>query len=567
MNRRVVLTVATLGVAFALSLSRDCLAGNLRLVALKGQQAPGAAAGVNFAGFDDRAPALNNSGHVAFSASLSGGGVTSPTAAGIWSEGGDGTLKLIARAGSSAPGTAAGVNFSGFTIKDGPILNDVGQTAFVASLTGTGVTGGVNSLGIFAEGSGSLGLVARTGSPAPGTPAGVTFGTIIDQGSSGPVGLLFNNAGKVGFQGSLTGPSVSSNQSTGNATGIWSGGGSQPLALVAREGSVAPGLTDKFRVIYGESGPVMNNLGQIAFNGGTNTTGGVWSEVGGNGLKLIYKRDDPAPGVTNTTVFSGFQFHPAINDAGKIAFTASIWTTQAPSLPSNAQLGVWSTGKGNGLELVARAATPAPGASAGNFGGDFFSERVMNGRGEVAFMAAAGGVTGIWSEGGGNGLHRVAQALFPAPGFSSGVTFYSFSYLDGPAVNARGQVAFRSYVTGPGVNNEFLSGIWAEDTGGVLRLIVRRGQLLDVSTDPNAPIFKTVADVFFAGRTGNEDSRRSGFNDLGQVAFLAKFTDGSQGVFVSDLVAVPEPASVLILAVCTAVTSAARRRRRWQDDV
>jgi hypothetical protein len=49
---------------------------------------------------------------------------------------------------------------------------------------------------------------------------------------------------------------------------------------------------------------------------------------------------------------------------------------------------------------------------------------------------------------------------------------------------------------------------------------------------------------------------------LGQVAFRATFTDGTQGVFVSDLVAVPEPASVWLLILCTLSVAAASPRLR-----
>ena len=47
------------------------------------------------------------------------------------------------------------------------MLNDAGQTAFRADLTGSGV-GSTNNQGVWSEGSGSLALVARTGSQAPG---------------------------------------------------------------------------------------------------------------------------------------------------------------------------------------------------------------------------------------------------------------------------------------------------------------------------------------------------------------------------------------------------------------
>ena len=55
-----------------------------------------------------------------------------------------------------------------------PTLNNAGQTAFFANLTGSGVDA-TNDLGIWSEGTGSLALVAREGSHAPGTPSGVNF--------------------------------------------------------------------------------------------------------------------------------------------------------------------------------------------------------------------------------------------------------------------------------------------------------------------------------------------------------------------------------------------------------
>ena len=47
------------------------------------------------------------------------------------------------------------------------MLNDAGQVAFRANLTGSGVDS-TNYQGVWSEGSGSLALVARTGSQAPG---------------------------------------------------------------------------------------------------------------------------------------------------------------------------------------------------------------------------------------------------------------------------------------------------------------------------------------------------------------------------------------------------------------
>jgi hypothetical protein len=65
------------------------------------------------------------------------------------------------------------VNFGPFST---PVLNHVGQVAFFANLTGTGVTGS-NNEGVWRGGPGSLSLVARRGDQAPGTATGVNFGS------------------------------------------------------------------------------------------------------------------------------------------------------------------------------------------------------------------------------------------------------------------------------------------------------------------------------------------------------------------------------------------------------
>ena len=76
-----------------------------------------------------------------------------------------------------------------------------------------------------------------------------------------------------------------------------------------------------------------------------------------------------------------------------------------------------------------------------------------------------------------------------------------------------------------------------------MQLIARRGDLLEVAPGD----FRTISGLNLVNGfsldsgTGNSDGRPSGFNNLGQLAFQASFTDGSSGIFVSNLVAVPEP--------------------------
>ncbi len=320
--------------------------------ALTGDVAPGTTAGVNFSGFN--LPVVNGAGQTAFLANLTGTGVTSANDRGIFSEGSGSGLALVAREGDMAPGTSAGVNFSGF---NSPVLNGAGQTAFSADLTGAGVTS-ANDRGIFSEGGGlGLALVACEGDNAPGTTAGVNFSST---GFSSPV---LNGAGQTAFLARLTGTGVTS----ANDQGIFSEGGGAGLALVAREGDNAPGTMSG--VNFGGLGsPVLNGAGQSAFLAnltGTGVTGandrGIFSEGGGSGLALVAREGDIAPGTTAGVNFSGLGA-PVLNGAGQTAFPAGLTGTGVSSANDS---GIFSEGRGSALALIAREGDAAPGTTSG----------------------------------------------------------------------------------------------------------------------------------------------------------------------------------------------------------
>ena len=109
-------------------------------------------------------------------------------------------------------------------------------------------------------------------------------------------------------------------------------------------------------------------------------------------------------------------------------------------------------------------------------------------------------------------------------------TFESFA--EG-VLNDRGQVAFRQSLAGAGVDvtNDFA--IWATDSTGALQLIAREGDKLEVSPGD----FRTISGLNRTDHTANSNGWPSAFNNLGQLAFWASFTDGSQGIFVSNKVA------------------------------
>lgn len=548
--------------------SHTLSATTFRTVALSGDVAPvGGGVLPPFPRFDNQifhGISVNADGQVAFYANLTGVGIDVSNQVGIWSEG-SGSLGLVARRGNQAPGTPFGVKLAALSH---PVLNDVGQSAFRGSLTGPS-TDATNLIGIWSEGSGSLNLVARAGDHAPGTLGGISFlgerdlgGGFADFGMYEPV---FNAAGKTAFSAYLTGPGIDET----NDLGIWSEG-SGSLALVAREGNQAPGTP--FGVKFGglSDTPVLNSAGSTAFRGrvvgpGVDSTNenGIWAEnrPGAIGLGLVVRDGEAAPGTPLGVNFSSF-FPPVINDAGEIAFTGNL---TGPGVDSTNDQGVWSEGSGP-MSLVARAGNPAPGTP---FGIDFafFRHVVINAEGKTAFRGLLTGPgidtsnrEGIWSDASGS-LTLIARESVAAPGTAPGVNFGELNNAR-PILNALGKVAFYGNLTGPGIDpSSNDGGIWAQDASGILQLIVREGDLFDVSNDPGDPDMRTIDLLFFDGRTGLEDGRSGGFNDLGQVAFFAKFTDGSTGAFVTEVVVlIPEPSSVWL--VVTACVGLLRRRSR-----
>ena len=245
------------------------------------------------------------------------------------------------------------------------MLNDAGQTAFRADLTGSGV-GSTNNQGVWSEGSGSLSLVARTGSQAPGVPDGVNFRIDPELELFSPV---LNDAGQTAFYGGLTDGNV----------GLWSeGSGSLTLGGPQRSPSTgAPvGVNLSFSTglnPFHLDWPKLNDAGQTAFVGALTGAGvtstnnwGVWSKVPAAWSWW------PAPAIRHPACPSGMiygistsctypVFVGGLNDAGQIA----LWANVAGSgVVGNESYGIWSGGSGN-LTLVARSGTPAPGTPSG----------------------------------------------------------------------------------------------------------------------------------------------------------------------------------------------------------
>ena len=485
----------------------------LRVVAITAQPAPGPGTGVLFGTFDP--PVLNGLGPISFRAALGGNGIDSTNDQGICSETG-GVLVLVAQKGGLAPGTATGVKFESLGF---PQFNSAGHTAFFSALSGN-VTASDDS-GIWSDTGGALALVVRKGSHAPGTIGDVNFNDLSDAGP------LFNSAGQTAFGTSLIGTDVDNT----NNDGIWSQGGGT-LAVVMRKGSSAPDTPANFGDF---DNPVFNNAGHTAFfapltGTGVDTTNdnGIWSDRSGT-LALIVRKGAAAPG---TAVNFDNLSDPAFNDAGRIAFEADLAGTGVDATNSD---GIWSEGSTGALVLVARAGSQAPGMPANvNFGTNLVFP-VLNGAGQTAFEADLTGPgidstnnDALWSNADGT-LTIVARKGSRAPDAPVGVNFDSFGVH---WLNGAGRLAFEASLAGPavtiGVND---LAVFAQiGSGGALRMLARTGDTIEVAPGDT----RTISFLSFGGQnSGMEDGRPAAFNDAGQAAFEAVFSDGTYGVFAT----------------------------------
>lgn len=454
-------------------------------------------------------------------------------------------LRTVALTGQQPPGTHASVEFSGFFRS--PSINSRGQVAFWAGASVPGIL--ASASGVWSEGSGELRLVEligtepvineagdvaytyghsfkvgdhlssravmRVGDQAPGTPDGVAFTTNNLIALRRPPQL--NDAGHILFSTRITGPGVSEQ----NDYGMWAGD-AESLRLVIRTGDPHPGLADSLPIRYLFSGD-LNNRDQIAL--ATDRAIYRWQS---ESFSLISVVGGEAPGVEGPARFASLR-SPYLNDSGDLVFAATLDDAEMT-------IGLWMYHDSE-PSLVALAGERAEGTPEGvTFAS--FNRYEISGDGVVAILGFVTGEgidasndQGIWSGRPGS-LELVAREGDNPPGVEPGVAFAS-----GPLAlrtNDRGQIVFASSLSGPGITDSNDYGIWAHDSSGSLKLIAREGDLLEVGPYD----FRRISRL----------SNSYGFNDSGQIAFNAIFDDASEGVFVSNLVAIPEPAACLIAA-------------------
>jgi hypothetical protein len=281
--------------------------------------------------------------------------------------------------------------------------------------------------------------------------------------------------------------------------------GADPSGIrrIAVTGQAAPngGAFDRFSV---ESLPIVapiNGKGQVAFFASVvrgRASEGFFLSTATRVSKLVAD-GDAAPG---GGVFSGFGRHPvpALNDAGELAFAATIAGARAVE-------GIF-VASSRGVRSVALAGSAAPDIPSGTFAN--LDTPAINNRGEVAFLATVRrgreSLEAIYLQSGGKVRKVVAQGD-PAP---AGGTFAGFGP---PSLNGNGLIVFAAVVEGRAVPG----GVFVAKRTGIA-MLVGAGE-----DTPDGGIFAKF-------------SERVAVNDAGTVAFNAilKGAPISGAIYVVD---------------------------------
>jgi hypothetical protein len=511
-------------------------------VALSDQQAVGAPVGQNFGNLLSGKIELNDLGQVAFIAQTTIGPSGGRTF-GIWA-GQPGSLASVVRAGMAAPGAAPGATFSDF--RSGFDFNNNGHLAIIGTVSG--VSGGGS--GIWSNTSGNWELIAQKGDA-------VTVGTL-STNLSDFSHISLDDTGRTLFASAVTG--------SPRHQAIWRSDANS-FDLIASTRTQAPGTPAGNAFLWRNAFYISTNRpGNLALaalltdqpDGPPNRAvgSGIWSDRSGS-LELIVRGGDPfslgLPGEIYSTQIVTSLDPPAFNDLGDIAQRAVLMGPSVTSMNDSALV----LHRPSGVELIVREGAAAPGTTAGTMFTEFHSLS-LNNSGQIAFFGTLNSIStdnlGLWT-GDTDNFELLVREGAKAPGTPDDVTFFDLHAHLLPALNDSGKLAFTARLQGLGVNASNDVGIWGASPNGFLQLIAREGDSIEVA--PND--FRVISalnqlDVI------SERIMPLEMNSHGQIVFHARFTDGSMGVFLSNALAIPEPASSTLI-VWLALFALSRSRR------
>lgn len=496
------------GIVLAGLLGATAFAGNapLDVILASGTAATGTETGTKFVSF--MAPAVSESGNMAFVGNLS----SSTQASGIW-VGVPGSWTMIAREGQSLTGGIGPLNS---LVNSTIAFNSSGQVAFIAK-SGTGD----GTLRVF-RASQALGVqaVASVGQQAPGLAIGVTFRDFGDP--------VINASGQISFNASLTGPGITA----ANQGSVWLY--SAGVLLPVLKGGDIPNLTQPTTTVRELMLPLLNSSGKIAFGGvlqgplvapineSARWTATNWVPslqiVGGTLIPL----SEDGGGYTVRRVLPGMH---RMNSNGTIVFFAD---HDDPLAPPKFAHSIWLSSP-TGIVPVVTRSTPIQSFSE-SLSVTSFASAVLDGAGNVHFKASIkGGQTTTETDHGfftrlanGSVVERVRAGQM-APGVAGGRKMIELSPY--AAVGAQGELFLSAPLKGfvPGVRYDRV--LFMSYPDGSMSKVIATGDSLVVNG--SSKVVATIGNYY----VGNgQDGLASSINSSGQFVFRLQFTDNTWAI-------------------------------------
>lgn len=529
-------------------------------------------------------PAINNAAQIAYLASWSGGSGGS----GIILDDPVTGSNLIAATGQAAP-DAHGSTTTGFTFVsfETPVLYEDGGVAFQATLAGPGVTP-ANDHGIFIAELGVVMLVARTGDrvligdighglghygefksfksiavttrlPSPPNANPSIADRVVFWNDDESIKVDLNTAAASTFwdatillvEATLVGrdaqPGPGGITSATNL-GVWAlspGSAAAPVVQTGATSALGEAKRIKgFRMLQAAEG----SPGQYRFLSALSNSYLVTQVTYRDGSEAILGPEMLSTG-RSPSGLPGARFRafglPALgrNNSNALAYRADL-VDGIGGVTATTDNAIF-TGSG---EVVARSGTPAPDLNGVIF--DSFLAPLCNSDAEVAFLAVLRdrGISPRPHQAlflrthdlstSARPLEQVAQAGGSAPGIE-GAVFKSFESVALPDLPGTLRLYFVAKLATPPagrpnplrITERNNTGLWAQDSQGVLRLILRTGDPLPTSGNASKILQSFTILSAVAGSTGQARS----FNDQGALVFNAFFTDGSQAIMTAQI--------------------------------
>jgi uncharacterized repeat protein (TIGR03803 family) len=479
-------------------------------------------------------PAINAGGHVAFIATYAAGSA-SETA--IFA-GPPSSPVLVAKKGEAAP-DLSGPAFASF--KD-PLLGDDGSVTFLATLSGVADASQRTALFSDALGAG-LQLLAQSGTAAPGTGGTVfkAFTSVAVSEGAAPPAVFFTATLMVGTGSPAT--------TAANDSGIWVVKADPVPKYIVREGDPAPfagaGATVKsFKALVSRAGaPGQGNgavsLGSVAYlwiqalaSDGT-VANGYADDTGA--LTWLYAKGQAAPGYGGA-VWTSLGL-PTQNLASAACFLGTMKAgTDSATSANNVAIFAEDDTSFALAPLVAKGD-----AAAGIAGAAFasFAAVVSAANHSVAFTgrAAGGGVhgaidQGLWWLTATDELRLIAREGSQPEDVPAGAQWAAFPSLAlpegsiGPLFTGKLRIPRTGEPNPAGITAANDLGLWAVDSTGANRLLIRKGMPLGG---------RTVKTFLALSSVAGSPSQTRAFNSSGEVVLRITFDDASQGIVLVEV--------------------------------